>query len=158
QGFLASGFDVKPRDFRGGTYKFRSTASGELPKIEDIEHTVTFGVPGTTMPAWGQFLTPEQIADVSRYLVVFSPRFIDAWRSQKAPTALVVPAAPADLHPLVARGAKLWKDFQCATCHGDKGIGDGPAAATLHDEWEHPTRATDLTYRWSFRNGEQPTD
>src|SRR6266508_4614142 len=28
-GFLAGGFDVQPRDFRAGTYKFRSTETGE---------------------------------------------------------------------------------------------------------------------------------
>ncbi|HEX8952519.1 MAG TPA: c-type cytochrome, partial [Polyangia bacterium] len=31
KGYLARGLDVKPRDFTGGTYKFRSTESGALP-------------------------------------------------------------------------------------------------------------------------------
>ena len=80
-GFLAAGFDVKPRDFTGGVYKFRSTRNGDLPRIEDIEQIVREGVPGTTMPAWGQFLGPEQIADVSRYLVALFPDFVEEWRA-----------------------------------------------------------------------------
>jgi cytochrome c oxidase cbb3-type subunit 2 len=157
QGFLAAGFDTKPRDFRGGTYKFRSTASGELPTMADVERTIRYGVPATTMPAWGQFLTDQEIADVARYLIVFSQRFVGAWKAREAPTLLAV-TTPPDLGNLTQAGAQIWTKFQCATCHGDKGRGDGPAAATLKDEWDVPIRSTDLTYKWSFKNGYRPDD
>lgn len=158
QGFLAAGFDVKPRDFRQGTYKFRSTMNGELPTIEDVERIVRLGVPQTTMPAWGQFLTEEQIRDVSRYLVVFSDRFIEAWKSGAQPATLKLPEAPQNLMTLAGKGKKLFDQGQCAMCHGEKGEGDGPSAPHLADEWGEPIAATDLTYKWVFKNGHTPTD
>jgi cytochrome c oxidase cbb3-type subunit 2 len=158
KGFLAPGFDVMPRDFRQGIYKFRSTRNGELPDIGDIERTVRVGVPRSTMPAWGQFLTADQIHDVSRYLVVFSSRFAEAWRSRQKPRALVVSNRPVDLPSLGARGAGLYRDLGCASCHGDQGRGDGPSASDLKNDWGWPIPAADLTYKWSFRNGYEPED
>lgn len=57
-------------------------------------------------------------------------------KSGAAPTALPsVPAAYAGkTNPLgpdaAAAGAKVFSDY-CASCHGEKGLGDGPAAAAL---------------------------
>ena len=39
----------KPRDFTIGTYKFRSTPSGSLPRDEDIYTTISRGLRGTGM-------------------------------------------------------------------------------------------------------------
>jgi mono/diheme cytochrome c family protein len=110
------------------------------------------------MPAWAEFLSDAEIQDVSRYLVVFSPRFIEAWKSSTKPNVIAASAPPSDLTALVGSGAELWKRFQCATCHGADGRGHGEAAATLKDEWDNPIRATDLTYSWSFKNGRRPED
>ena len=158
QGFLADGFETKPRDFRDGVYKFRSTSGGELPIIADVERVVRQGVPGTTMPAWGQFLNDQQIADVSRYLVTMSEDFTEAWRHDREPQLLKLPNPPADLASLAPRGKAVWNEMQCGTCHGDDGRGGGSSAAALKDRWGHPIRATDLTTKWSFRNGFQPVD
>ncbi len=157
-GFLAYGFDVKPRDFRQGWYKFRSTRNGELPTFDDVERTIRQGVPNSTMPAWGQFLSPSEIHDVARYLATFSERFTDAWRESRQPQKLTVPEAPADLAVLSGRGAELYKSLSCNSCHGDKGQGNGSSAATLKDNWEIPTTPTDLTYKWLFKNGHAPAD
>lgn len=157
-GFLAAGFDVRPRDFTGGVYKFRSTESGELPRIEDVEHIVRAGVNGSTMPAWSEFLTDAQIRDVSRYLVVFSPRFVNAWSRGKVARTIEVPPPPSDLASLVARGEEIYKANECAKCHGERGRGDGPSAAGLRDDWGFSSRPADLTYRWSFKNGQRPED
>ncbi|HVY62482.1 MAG TPA: c-type cytochrome, partial [Planctomycetota bacterium] len=157
-GFLAAGFDVKPRDFRQARYKFRSTQTGQLPTIADIERTIRVGVPGTTMPAWGQFLTDEQIHDVARYLVVFSERFVEAWKAREQPDALAIGSQPGDLTALASRGAAVWKENQCALCHGEGGFGNGPSAATLVDSWDQPIRPANLTYKWTFKNGHEPGD
>jgi mono/diheme cytochrome c family protein len=158
KGFLAAGFEVKPRDFRQGTYKFRSTKTGQLPTIEDVERIIRVGVPGTTMPAWGQFLTKEQIHDLAVYLIVFSERFTESWKKGHKPELLTVPSAPADLLTLAATGKALYQSSQCDKCHGTGGKGDGPSAPELKDEWENPIRATDLTYKWQFKNGYSPED
>lgn len=157
-GFLADGFDVKPRDFTRGIYKFRSTADRELPRIEDIERTVREGVFGTTMPAWGQFLSDEEIADVSRYLIVFSERFQEAWRHGEEPEPIEIPARPADLPALAERGRLKADELNCASCHGAEGRGDGSSAATLMDDWRNPVDPGNWTYKWSFRNGYEPED
>ena len=158
KGFLAAGFDVKPRDFRQGTYKFRSTKTGELPTIADVERTIRIGVPNTTMPAWGQFLSRDQIHDLAIYLIVFSERFTEAWKNGQKPDALIVSTAPADLMNLISAGKNLYQISQCGKCHGDGGKGDGPSAAGLTDDWESPIKPTDLTYRWLFKNGHTPED
>ncbi|MEM7357274.1 MAG: c-type cytochrome, partial [Acidobacteriota bacterium] len=157
-GFLAAGFDVKPRDFTGGVYKFRSTTTGALPLLEDIERVVREGVPGTTMPAWGQFLDEQQISDVSKYLIALSSDFIEETRSGTQPTTIPVPDPPADLERLADLGRQTYEELQCARCHGDQGLGDGPAAATLEDSWGHYIASTDLTNKWVFRNGHEPED
>lgn len=178
-GFLAGGFDVKPRDFRQGTYEFRTTLHGELPSIGDVERSIRRGVAATTMPAWGQFLTDEQIGDVARYLVVFSPRFTAAWRARQAPRTLTISRAPAEVEPLashptgefapctgssrgtpslVCEGEKQWNLHTCRWCHGDDRRGDGPTARGLTDEWNHRLVPADLTYKWAFKNGDRPED
>jgi mono/diheme cytochrome c family protein len=180
-GFLAEGFDVKPRDFRQGKFKFRSTSWGELPTIADVERSVRVGISGTTMPAWGQFLSDAEIGDVARYLIVLSPRFVDAWRARRSPRALPLPRPPADveeiaahptgdLHPclrvsgaahaasLPCRGEQIWNLHQCGWCHGDDARGHGPTARWMTDEWHNPIRPADLTYKWLFKNGHEPDD
>ncbi len=158
QGFLAAGFDVKPRDFTGAVYKFRTTENGDFPLIEDIERVVREGVPGTTMPAWGQFLDSQQIADVSRYLIAFSSDFVDERTHGRRPHPVIIPKAPRDLPGLATRGRDVYAQAQCALCHGDDGAGGGPSAATLEDSWGHPIAATDLTNKWVFRNGHEAED
>ena len=177
-GYLADGFDVKPRDFRQAAYKFRSTPYGDLPTMNDIERTVRDGVPGTPMPAWGQFLTDGEIGDVARYLVVFSPNFMRAWRKHEVPPTLKISpvppevallaahpagtAQPCDDAPLVhsyaCDGQKLWHVMLCRWCHGDQGRGDGQTGNDLTDQWGHSILAADLTYKWLFKNGHQPRD
>jgi mono/diheme cytochrome c family protein len=53
---------------------------------------------------------------------------------------------------LLARGDKLFKQ-QCTSCHGDRGLGDGPAAATLNpkprnfgqaEKWTRGYKLTDI--------------
>ena len=178
-GYLAGGFDVKPRDLTRGVYKLRTTTSGELPTIEDVERTIRRGVPGTTMPAWGQFLDDQQIGDVARYLVVFSPRFVRAWRAGARPQILPVTVAPPEVtalavHPpgdvapcergaagrssLACTGERLFVAHACRECHGDDRRGDGPSAQGLLDAWGHPVRPADLTYKWQFKQGDTPEE
>ncbi len=157
-GFLAAGFDVKPRDFTGGIYKFRSTGNGDYPLLKDIERVVRDGVPGTTMPAWGQFLDSQQIRDVSRYLIVLSSDFLDEYRAGNTPETVSIPDPPTDLTRLTDHGRKVYEELQCGRCHGDDGRGDGIAASTLEDSWGHFIQSTDLTNKWVFRNGHGPKD
>ncbi len=177
-GYLGEGFDVRPRDFTRGVYELRSTVTGELPTIEDVERTIRRGVPGTTMPAWGQFLDDQQIGDVARYLIVFSPRFVDAWRARRTPRVLVVGTPPQEVLAIAARptgeihpclelanagsvtcaGEKLYVLGLCRQCHGDDRRGHGETAWGMVDSWNQPVRPADLTYKWQFKHGAAPED
>src|SRR5208283_1390432 len=150
-GFLTPGFDIKPRDFRQGVYKFRSTKTGEFPTVEDIEHTISVGVANTTMPAWAQFLSKDQIHDLAIYLITFSERFTDALKAKAKPDMLSIPPVPSDLMGYVSSGKKIYTKFQCADCHGEGGKGDGKSATGMTDDWTNPITPTDLTYKWVFK-------
>src|SRR5439155_10742715 len=69
-----------------------------------------------------------------------------------------LPPAPPLTPDRVARGAQLYKDADCATCHGDRGRGDGPSAPALKDEQGLPIRPTDLTRPERFKVGGTPAD
>ena len=64
-----------PRDFRAGIFKFRTTPSGTLPRDEDLYRTIVKGVPGTSMPAWQDALTPEDTWALIYHIKNFSERF-----------------------------------------------------------------------------------
>jgi cytochrome c oxidase cbb3-type subunit I/II len=148
--------------------------------MADLERSIREGVAGTTMPGWSQFLSKDEIRDVARYLVVFSPRFAAASKAREEPKPLAMSPVPAEVallssHPtgqlypcgaangpepssLACRGEKLWNIFQCRWCHGDDRRGGGPTADGMKDEWGNPSRPADLTYKWLFKNGHEPKD
>ncbi len=54
-----------PRDFRRGSFKFKSTPTGKKPTHADLVRTLENGLPGTAMPAFGTLkLSPEFEQDV----------------------------------------------------------------------------------------------
>ncbi|HRC55580.1 MAG: c-type cytochrome [Myxococcales bacterium] len=123
-----------PRDFTRGTYKFRMTPAGSPPSLDDLVRTISVGVRGTHMPAWKGKLTRTQIETLARYLTTLSDAF---WSDAAPPTPLDIPAEPPYDGASVARGKALYGKMQCATCHGDDGHGDGPAAKVLRDDWSN---------------------
>ena len=52
-----------PRDFRRGSFKFKSTPLGKKPTHSDIVRTLEQGLPGTAMPAFGTLNDSEEFAD-----------------------------------------------------------------------------------------------
>src|SRR4051812_26213021 len=67
QGEMAKEVGVKPRSFRTGDFKFRSTPWGKLPTTEDLIRTIRQGVTGTTMGAFTQ-LTAAETRAVAEYV------------------------------------------------------------------------------------------
>jgi len=116
--------------------------------LEDIQRTITVGVRSTSpetrssqMPAFGRdgLLKPEQIDDLTEYVVHLSRRTADA----KA----------------VARATKLFAE-NCSSCHSNAGKGDRQyGAPNLTDnEWLYgPTREDIHEQIWSGRGGVMPT-
>lgn len=158
RGEMADSVGVKPRSFRSGLFKYRSTPWGKLPTTDDLLRTVRNGRTGTAM---GMFthLTNQQQRAVVEYLKFFSPK----WRKPEnhaAPIALppqpqwFADEAQRDLR--ATAGKPLFQTI-CATCHGPKGDGKGPAAAGLKNDDGTPASPADLRLA-HLRSGDEPID
>jgi mono/diheme cytochrome c family protein len=135
----------KPRSFRSGLFKYRSTPPGALPTTGDLLRTVRHGVPNTSMPIFDK-LSRTDLEAVVEYVKFFSKRWDDP-RNYAPP--LAIPTAPAWLAETSSRADAARRGREsfiaaCASCHGEDGRGNGPAAATLVDAWEQPIRPTNL--------------
>src|SRR5436309_1383156 len=75
-GVLAANLLTKPRSFTSGTFKFRSTLSGQLPTDEDLSITIKSGTHSTAMTTFETF-SPQQIWALVQYIKTFSTRFSD---------------------------------------------------------------------------------
>jgi mono/diheme cytochrome c family protein len=63
-----------PRDYRKGIFKFTSTPSGARPHRDDLRRTITYGLHGTSMPAFEPLLTEAEIEQVVDYVIFLSIR------------------------------------------------------------------------------------
>src|SRR4051812_444403 len=50
-----------PRVFTKGEYEWRSTPAGKPPTDDDLRAAIRFGAPGTSMPAFGETLSPADV-------------------------------------------------------------------------------------------------
>lgn len=131
---------AKPRDFRPGIFKFRSTPTGSLPTDEDLFQTISQGLRGTGMVAQDDLPEADRRA-VIRYIKTFSERF----QGQTLQAPIPVPEPPPRSPELIARGREVYEKAECFTCHGTEGRGDGPSAPGLKDSWGYSSQPTDLT-------------
>lgn len=140
-----------PRDFRKGIFKFRSTPTGKLPQDKDLYRTIVKGVPGTSMPAWGDALSPQDTWALVNLIKSFSDRF-----RKEAPgdSVKITPVPTSDA--LVAKGKKLFVKHKCNNCHGATGRGDGRLAESLMDAWKHAVFVHDITNPNYFKAGFDP--
>jgi mono/diheme cytochrome c family protein len=122
--------DVKPASFSDP--RLQGMSDGELFA------SVTFGAPNSAMPTWAEFLLESQRWDAIKYV---QEAFILGRPSM--PSLYGAGGVAANVITLsqdnwvgegnvisTTHGADLYVTY-CATCHGDKGQGDGPGAAQL---------------------------
>lgn len=157
QGPISFVLEPKPRDFRRGTFKLRSTESGQLPRDEDLFHTISAGIPGSGMPSWKDKLTVPEIWQVIHYLKEFYPSWEEDLELEPL-HSLTISKPPVLDQATVAQGKKLYTRVKCFQCHGDSGVGDGPSAKTLKDDWGQKIVPGNMTKPWSFRSGSRPED
>ncbi len=156
----APNFDPRPRDFTEGLFKFRSTLSGELPTDEDLFRTISRGVPGTAMPAWGE--PPFVLAEEARWQVTYYLKQLateDFADPDFDPYEYLVelPPAPQCTPERVAAGKAVFSDEKkggCIKCHGTAGRGDGKEAGTQRDDWGDDILPANLTKPWRYKNGD----
>lgn len=145
KGEMAATLVPRPRSFREGMFKFRSTPSGKLPTDDDLRRTIMGGLSGTNMGKFGN-LSAEEVDAVIGYLKFFSR----TWR-KSANYASALPPEPVPEWLVdgqarlthAASGEALFQTY-CAACHGPGADGKGPAAPLLRDIWGQPTPPTDL--------------
>ncbi|MFQ5605137.1 MAG: c-type cytochrome [bacterium] len=140
----------KPRNFTTGKFKFRTTSSRSVPTDQDLFKTISKGLPGTFMPAWEDLLSEKDRMALVQYIKTFSKRFA---RSGDSFELIEVSNEVPYSRDSIIKGRKVYRDLECAKCHGDEGRGNGPSAKDLEDEWGYPIRPRDLTKSWEFKGG-----
>jgi mono/diheme cytochrome c family protein len=122
--------DVKPANFTDPDVG--ALSEGELFV------RVTFGVPNAAMPTWGEFLPEGQRWDDIKYLqeafIIGRPSMPSLYGSGGIAANVLTLSQDnwtGEGHVIsTTHGADLYTTY-CATCHGDKGQGDGPGVAKL---------------------------
>ncbi len=154
----AEELEVKPRNFRSGLYKFRTTAYSTLPVDDDLRRTIRSGISGTAMPFFEKLQDEEVDA-----LVFYVKSLSRAWKDPAvAPRPVSQPETPAwfSSEEERSRRAELGRQrfaLLCAGCHGAAGKGDGEAGKGLVDGWGHPIAPAVLAAP-HHKSGDSPRD
>ncbi len=159
EGPAAKYLDPRPRDFTLGTFKFRTTQSGELPTDEDLFRTVSRGLPGTAMQAFDSDLIKNGLSEGDRWAVIsyiktFAFEFEDPELDPVATGKVIsLPANPAPFNAeTIARGEAVFERAKCWSCHGKLGRGDGNKEFR-EDDWGFPIRIRNVTHPWKIKAG-----
>lgn len=138
----AADLDPAPRDLTARHFRFRTTPNGAHPRPEDLARTIRTGLPGTSMPAFGDLFSDEQVAE----LIGFINSKHDMPAKELAPAALELAPVPPATPESVRDGRALYLLAGCWRCHGVHGDGKGPSAKTLTDDAGRATRPTDFRF------------
>ena len=141
----------RPRNFRMGHFRLRSTPSGNLPTDEDLFRAVSLGLNGTPMPPWKWLLNDTDRWAVVEYVKTLSPQFADPSADRKTLVELGTP--PPRTETAIAEGKILYGKMSCAMCHGVQGQGDGPSAYGLVDDSGQRIAARDFSKPSGFKAG-----
>lgn len=139
----------QPRDFTHAQFRLRSTATGNLPTDEDLFRAVSLGLSGTPMPPWRGMMNETDRWAVIEFVKTFSPRFA---KNEDRKT-VDLGTAPERNDASIAAGKVLYAKMSCASCHGDKGQGDGPSAFSLKDDAGNKIAARDFSKPTGFKAG-----
>ncbi len=162
-GPAADYLDPRPRDFTLGTFKFRTTQSGELPTDEDMFRTVSRGLSGTGMQAFDSDLIKNGLSELERWAVIFYiktfvPEFEDPELDPYLSVIEIPKDMPASSPELIAKGQKVFEKAKCWECHGKSGRGNGQEAFDRTDDWGFPIRIRNVTHPWKIKSGGDPID
>ncbi|HIE64394.1 MAG TPA: c-type cytochrome [Nitrospiria bacterium] len=148
-------FQPKPRSFKKGEFKYRTTPRGDMPTDDDLFKVVTHGLPGTGMPDWADILNEKKRRQVIKYIKTFSTK----WDEQtEAPHVVTVGELIPSSAESIDRGKKQFTSLGCTICHGAEGRGDGPTALFLKNHRGDPVYPRNLNKNWLFRGGGEAKD
>jgi DMSO reductase family type II enzyme heme b subunit len=164
EGPAAKYLDPRPRDFTLGTFKFRTTQSGELPTNEDLFRTVSRGLPGTGMQAFDSDKFKNGLSEDDRWAVIsyiktFAQEFDDPELDPvKTGKVIALPTNPAPHNAeTIAKGKAVFEKAKCWSCHGKLGRGDGNKEFRK-DDWGFPIRIRNVTHPWKIKAGSEVED
>ena len=164
EGPAAKYLDPRPRDFTLGTFKFRTTHSGELPTNEDLFRTVSRGLQGTAMQSFDSDRFKNGLSEDDRWAVIayiktFAQEFDDPELDPvKTGKVIALPANPAPFNAeTVAKGKAVFEKAKCWSCHGKLGRGDGNKEFRK-DDWGFPIRIRNVTHPWKIKAGGEVAD
>jgi mono/diheme cytochrome c family protein len=190
--------DPRPRDYRKGIFKFTAVKDKARPRRADLYRVIDQGIYATAMPSFRRFSSTERhgLVDYVRMLAIrgevenrlvatfkeeealapkdVSEAYMDVWEKwNEAKDKVVVfdGEVPAPSPTLIARGDVLFHDAKkgnCASCHGDLGLGDGSSAWKIDetsgkkvpaykDDWGYDILPRNLR-QGLFRGGRRPID
>lgn len=154
----AAELDTKPRNFRSGLFKFRTTSYGTQPVDADLRRTIRSGISGTAMPIFSQLHEEEVDA-----LIVYLKNLSKSWKDPAlAASPVPMPEVPAwfssesERQPHVEAGRTRFATL-CMACHGESGKGDGPGSKGLIDGWGNPISPAVLASP-HHKSGDSPRD
>lgn len=155
-GPIAKYLNPRPRDFTSNQFKFRTTASGELPLREDVINIVKKGIQGTAMPRWEAVLSQAEIEAVVDYV---TQNFVPDWGTYEPQVIITGEENPPRVtDQMIAQGAQIYQELQCWKCHGQGGRADGSSAPGMTDDFGFPIRPADLTKAWRYKGGSELAD
>ena len=109
----------RPRDFRQGVYKFRSSEGQSPPTVDDLMRTITDGLHATSMPSWRLLSRFERLA-----LVEYIQKFFPEHGEYGPPVTIPFHKNPfsmdsiEDLEDGIKKGEVLYHDLaRCWSCH-----------------------------------------
>ncbi len=145
----AADLDPPPRDLTSTDYRFRTTASGEVPRTEDLARTIRRGLPGSSMPAFGDLFSEREMAELIG--------FVQSLHGKTAAAPVAIGQQPSATPESIATGRALYLLMGCGSCHGEDGSGRGPSARALTDSDGRPMRTTDFRHD-PFKGGRNPDE
>ncbi len=162
-GPAADYMDPRPRDFTLGTFKFRTTQSGQLPTNEDLFRTISRGLPGTGMQAFDRDVIRNGLTEAERWAVIaYIKTFAFEFQDPAFDPYKQIVALPPDMPPYnedsIARGEEVFEKAKCWECHGRQGRGDGLEAFDKTDDWGFPIRIRNVTHPWKIKAGTDVED
>ena len=140
-----------PRDFTRGKFKLRSTDPRAPVSTDELFTSITNGMAGSAMPSF-RFLSGDERRQLAQYVRRFA--FPDPTESG---VPIPVGSPPSATAAMIENGRQQYTNLGCQACHGPEGMGDGPAATALKDEWGNPDRPRNLVSD-PYRGGDDEHD
>ena len=135
--------------FRRGQFKFRTTASGQLPTDDDLFRTISRGANGTGMPPWQYLLDDDERWALVDYVKTLRRR---ASRQPRAASRCRCPTRPAN-RATPSTAARSTRRCSARSATATTAAASGPSSTALVDAKGRHVNTRDFTQPASYRTG-----